>query len=469
MNTNKTASIYFISKLFASVLGFVATVIFARYLGADQYGIYVLVLGVVSWAAMFGSIGIKYATTKRLSEGNDEAKFAGAGFLLTIVALTIVLSSIYLLSNWFNNYFNAEVTHFVLLIVLVTVFYEMVGSLLKGQDTVHYYAISYSSEKIFRYILQSIVVIAGLGLVGLLYGHIVSIFIFIFISYYFYNYTICVPQIDHIKSIVNYAKYAWLNAVQSRTFSYLDVLVLGIFVSASYIGIYQISWQISSLLVIVSSAYTSSVFPKISKMSEQNRKEEIRNLLQESLTNSTLLIIPGIIGSIIIGEQILAIYGEEFQIGYIILVLLMLSRYFYTYQSQFINCLNAIDRPDLAFRVNIIFTSSNIFLNVFLIYLYGWYGAAIATVLSAIISLIVSYYFISLEVQFKIAIRPIGKQWLSALIMGVVTYSTIMFISYDNYLMVVIVAVIIASMIYFSTLWLISNNFRSFVHDVAYS
>jgi O-antigen/teichoic acid export membrane protein len=48
MNLGQTSVVYFVSKLLGSVLGFVATIYFARVLGAEVLGQYALVLALIT-------------------------------------------------------------------------------------------------------------------------------------------------------------------------------------------------------------------------------------------------------------------------------------------------------------------------------------------------------------------------------------------------------------------------------------
>jgi len=55
------------------------------------------------------------------------------------------------------------------------------------------------------------------------------------------------------------------------------------------------------------------------------------------------------------------------------------------------SAINAIDRPDVAFRINGLFVVSNVGLNFALVYLFGWIGAAVATFVSVFITTVIGY------------------------------------------------------------------------------
>jgi len=79
MRLGQTSLIHFLSNLLASALGFLATLYIARLIGSEPLGIYNLVLGLVSWLAIAGKVGISGAISKRVSEGEDQGQYALAG------------------------------------------------------------------------------------------------------------------------------------------------------------------------------------------------------------------------------------------------------------------------------------------------------------------------------------------------------------------------------------------------------
>ena len=155
------------------------------------------------------------------------------------------------------------------------------------------------------------------------------------------------------------------------------------------------------------------------------------------------------------------------QLAAIPLAVLIVANLLMSYQNQLLNTLNAIDRPERSFRVNALFVVSNVSLNVVLIYLYGWLGAAVATALSVSVSLVAAHRSLGAIVDFAIPYREIGRQWLAALAMGAVvlagrrvetTYRLL-----EHNLATVFVLVGLGAGVYFLALLAISPRFRETV------
>jgi O-antigen/teichoic acid export membrane protein len=467
MKLGQTSFIQFLSRMVASLLGFIATIYFARLLGAEPLGIYNLVLGIVSWLGIIGSIGLSGAIIKRVSEGKQREQYATAG-ILSIMALFAVLAiGIVLFRSHVDSYIGRPVTEYVVLILFVTLSYSIVTSLLNGLNLVHISGVLSPIKTGGRSLLQISAVAIGFGLTGLYLGYIIGYLLVIVIGSVFvfrqFEKT-SRPKKHHFQSLFDYAKFAWLGNLQSRMFNYTDILVLGFFVSSTLVGVYAVAWNIAHFLILFASAISTSLFPEMSSHSTEENPGSVANLVEDALSYTGLFLIPGLIGGAIIGERILGIYGSEFTQGSTVLIILVFANLIMSYQNQILNTLNAVDRPDLSFRANALFVVANVLFNVILIYSYGWLGAAVATTLSVALSLIIAYYYLQTIVDFTVPFLEIGRQWIAAILMGFVVYSGLWI--EESYRLLshnfatVIILISIGAMVYFVALFALSSLFR---------
>jgi O-antigen/teichoic acid export membrane protein len=106
-------------------------------------------------------------------------------------------------------------------------------------------------------------------------------------------------------------------------------------------------------------------------------------------------------------------------------------------------------------------------LNVILIYLYGWLGAAVATAVSAGLSYVSSYAYASSLIEFSFPRREVLYQILASVIMGGVVYSGIWtedtFALLQSNIVLVLTLVLIGAGVYFGSLLTLSTQFRDTV------
>lgn len=467
MRIGQTSFIVFVSKFLSSVLGFVATLYFARTLGAEVLGFYALTITVVSWLQLGGKIGFGGAIKKRVSEGEKQSQYAAAGGII-ILGLGILLGLIVLLGHPFvESYIGRPVALFVSVLVILGLLMAYLNSLLSGYRLVHILGILEPIRIGSRSLLQIGLVVSGLGLGGMLYGYIGGLVVAISVALIYTPLKFQTPNRDHFQSLFEYAKFAWLGNLRYRAYNDVDILVLGLFVQSNLIGIYSVAWSITKFLTVFDSAISSAIFPEISNADHHENMELVRTLVSDSLRYGGLILIPGFVGSLILATDILNIYGSEFTKGAHVMSILILAGLVYAYQRQFVSALNAIDRPSLSFRVNAIFIGINILLNLTLVYSYGWIGAAVATLLSVTLSLLFAAYYLRSEIKFEIPGREIGQQWVAALTMAGVVYIGLVIENTYNIIRhnfaTVLLLVSVGASIYTVSLFMISPSFRETV------
>ena len=472
MRLGQTSVVYFLSRLLTSAIGFVATIYFARVLGADPLGIYYLVISVVAWLAIAGNIGVSGAITKRVSEGEDQEQFAIAGTSLVAGLFVLVAAGVFVFRPYVHQYIGQPVAGYVVLILFASLGWSLVSSLLSGVHLVHIKGILSPVKMGGQSLLQVAALAGGMGLAGLFLGHVAGILLVIGIGglIVFRQFSeLTLPRRHHYQKLFNYAKFSWLGGLESRMFNYTDIIVLGFFVSSGLIAVYSIAWNIAMFLIAFSGSISVTLFPEMSERSVEDDLGEVISLLEDAISYTGLILIPGLVGSLIIGERLLRIYGDEFTQGTAVLGLLILAALIRAYQKQFLNTLNAIDRPDLSFHVNALFVVANLFLNVILVYLYGWVGAAVATTLSVSISLLFGYYYLTSIHSFAVLYTEIGRQMLAALLMGAVVYGGLWIENTHRLIRhnfaTVLILVGIGAGVYFFVLLGISAKFRRTVSD----
>lgn len=469
MRIGQTSVIYFLGKITSSLIGFVATIYFARLLGAEIWGIYAVAIAVVGWLKLGGTMGVGVAVQKRMSEGEEPERYFWAAFImvalfgLACTALTLGFR------ERVNEYVGAEVATLLVLLFLTQLLFGIVGAGLKGQRRVHLYGVLAPLKESSQTIAQVALVIPfliGLGLTGLILGKVAGGLLIAALAILALGVEFRRPNVHHFKSLFSFAKYSWLGQVESKTFREADIIIMGFFVSSALIGVYSIAWSIAIFLTIFGASVRQTLFPEISNASFTDDDEAV-SLIEDGVAYQGLILIPGFIGGAILAEPLLLIYSEEFVQGTTVLWILIFAVLMKGYLQQFAVGLKGIDRPDVAFKINAVFVISNILLNIFLIYFYGWVGAAVATALSAVVGLVLSYGAVRRLTEFTVPVKPIAEQWIAAAIMGIFVYSGLRlertYSVINQNIITVLVLVSVGAAVYFAVLYLLSNDFRNTV------
>ncbi len=469
MRLGQTSIVYLISKFGGSILGFFATIYFTRTLGEDIYGFYAITLALVSWLGIVKSVGFGQAIVKRMSEDEEADAFLAAGTTIKGTLTLLVAISVLLFRDQVNAYVGQPVAEFVVLLLVISIFSGLVNSALKGTHRVHIYAPLSTAKQAAQSAFMIALVYLGWELSGMLLGYALGTALIAAVGLWFVKPSLTVPRWRHVVRLFDFAKFSWLGSMRKKTFSDMDILVLGLFVPSGLTGIYAVAYTLSTFLDIFGSAIRTTLFPELSKRSAVDDDQMVRTLTNDAVTYAGLFLIPGIIGGAILGDRLMRIYGPGFEIGGLVLPILLVGILAYSYNKQLLNTLNGIDRPDLAFRANAMFIISNLVLNLSLVYTIGWVGAAIATATSASIGLLFGFYYTRKHVAFAVPYGEIARQWTAAIGMGVVVYAAravgeARWAWVPDYNAVFVVALVgVGAAVYFILLLGISSTFRTTV------
>lgn len=465
MKLSHTAVIHYLAKISGSLLGFIALVYFARVLGEEILGIWGLAIATASLVSVFGRAGISKAVNKRISEGNHQSEYYVSGVITIGLIFLFLALAIYLLKDMINQYIGAPVHLFVIALAGTSLLLSLTRSALKGFRLVHIDASLIFIRQLSRRVTEISLVILGFGLFSLFIGYIVSGMFVVLIGTAIIRPNVVAPTKNHIMNIVNFAKFAWLGNIRKEAFNQVDILALGLFVAPQLVGIYFVAYQVANFLARFSGSIRVTIFPEVSKLSAAEDKQPASQIIQNAITYNGIILIPGIVGSFVLGEDLLRIFGGSFHKGVLAFQILMVAILLYTYSIQFTDSLNAIDRPDLAFRVNLIFIVSNGAMNLILAYLYGLAGAAFASMLSASIAAVYSYKHLTNQMEIDFPTKEIGFQVSSSIVMGGVlialVYSPLGELYLNRSPIFVAIPIAIGGVSYFLSLILLSQNFRS--------
>ena len=474
MKTAQTTLLVFVSKVVSSATGFVATIYFARLLGAEILGIYASIIALISWIVYIGRAGILNGMKKRLSEGNEQGSFLTAGTVMMFILVSVLSILLWISRTAVESYFTSfqQYSELPLLVFLILLFvsymlFTLVTQILEGQDIVHIAGLLRPVNLGLRSLLQIGFVFFGFGLVGMLSGYIGGLLIAALIGLVFISIVPALPEKQHFVSLFDYAKFSWLGGLQSRAFNNLDILILGVFVSQMLVGIYSVAWSLTMFMNLFSSSIGQAMFPKISNASAQGSVGTVVRFVEDSIAYSGYITIPGFIGGLLLADRLLIIYGESFVQGSRILRVLLLSILIYGYMQSIMSALNAIDRPESAFYVNAVFIFTNAVANILLIQAIGWLGAAVASLLASVVGLLCSYYILTRSISVSIPVTEISRQIVAAIVMGGVVWSGREIIETINLLqhniLVVILLVTYGALVYNGVLAVLSKEFRNII------
>jgi O-antigen/teichoic acid export membrane protein len=467
MTIQRSSITVFSSQIAFTIVGFLATMYFAHVLGAKILGMYFLFMTVVEILSLFMDVGLGAGTVKRISEGKEKSEFFTASLFMHTFTLAVALIPIYIFRDYFNHYIGADVLFFLILTLAMLRYSYLFKAVLVGEKKVGTSSILNVIAQLAKIGSQVILVILGFKLFGLLGGFCVGTFISIPLGIRFIEVKIKKPKVYHVKSIFSFSKYAFGIGFGEYLYQWMDLLVIGLLLPKMYAGVYGACWVFSSIAVFATTAIASTLFPYVSEWSANNKTKEIENAFKEGITYSLILAIPIFAGMLILSKDLLYYaYGSSFAIGWLVLIIMTGARLIEVVQTIIRHVLSGMDRPDLVFKITCVIIPLNLAANFVLVYTIGFVGAAIATLLTIIVSLTLGLRYIKGVIAISMPWTEIKDEVVSAIVMGVVVF---LLAHYFSGLLSLVVCAVVGAVVYFGVLLSVNKKIRDRLFSLALS
>lgn len=181
------------------------------------------------------------------------------------------------------------------------------------------------------------------------------------------------------RSVLPLGFLAGMQIVNDQT----DIVMLGVFASAADVGVYRVAVQGSHLVMFTLAAVNMVLGPNIARLYTQGECEQLQRIVTWSARVILFTALPVAGAFIFFGEPILAlVFGDEYMRGYTSLVILCVGQLFNAGAGSVGLLLNMTGyERDTAAGVAVA-AVCNVILNLTLIPAFGMEGAATATAIS---------------------------------------------------------------------------------------
>jgi len=425
MNLQRSVLKLLIARSGGSIIGFIATIIFVRELGAAELGVFFLFQMSLSILAVPGSFGRGNSVIKRISEGDNPPSVIGTSLVFFVASSSLLALSIIVFHESINGYIGGNVAVLLAAGLVLRSLYSLPINILKGELRVGETAILNLVQKLFWLVTSFILLRFDLDFYALVYGLLISYTVSISLGTYKVSIPVGVPSWETARSLFSYWKFTIFSYVDSVVYNWADIAVIGLFLSQTEVGIYEVTWRVTGFVILLSIAIENVIFPQISSWEASNSKSEIQDLFPKALLGSVFIAIPALFGSILYSREIMGIFfGEEYIEGWTVLIVLMGGKVVESTDRVLKNFLEGIDLPEFRMRAVMVSIFLNIVLNIILVWAFGIIGAAFATTLAFTTSTLLTTYYLSRNIVLTIPGKEIVWCFISSFSMFVVLYTS---------------------------------------------
>ncbi len=433
MNTAKkiatNASFILAGNIVVKVLALFVSVYLARYLGVEYFGEYNFVITYLTFFIFVTNFGLDPILIRDMSRQTLNVNVLTSNILMiriitALFSIILAVVLIRLLGYPDQTILYVSVLSVILLFQGVSYLFE---SVFHANLKMHYSAIGMIISKLFYSIAAFALIYMNKTLLDFLYLYIVAEMIRTLISIYYsrkfvsigfkidlklwkYLFRECLPFIASYALFIIYYR--------------IDILMLSKMDGIFSVGLYSAAYRLVDPVLFIPAALASTLMPIMAK-EYVNDLSKLKQLYTAGSKYILLLMLPLTIALFLLSDDIIHIlYTEDYLPAVITLQILSLTLVFNSVNSMQNSLLIASDRQKInTFSIGICCVL-NILLNLILIPVYSYNGAAIATLVSVVALFLIQLVLIRQKLSLLSITKNSYNILISAILMGAIIYMT---------------------------------------------
>ncbi len=426
----KNMSWLLISQIIVSICGFIWTILMARYLGVEEYGIFGFAVSLTGILCILFDLGIGIHSVRHIATDYDSApKYLGNAIplkgLFSICGFVIIFIILLFMKA---DELTIIVTLLFAIEQIIKKFVELMNATFQAFEEGKYQGILNTLMNVILFIFIIIAIYCDLGLYGIAFAYIFANILALIYGYYILNKYIAKPNYEFDKTFCKNVTIAAIpfaaTAILSSIYYSIDMVMLTNIVGNYATGIYNATYKLISVLTLFYGIYTAVIFPVMSKFYKNDEKMLLVSY-EKSIKYLMLIIIPLAIATMFYSTDIIhLIYGHEYESAASVLSILIWTVCLLFISGAGNSLLNASYKEVSVTKIYFIAAVFNVVLNIILIPYLSYIGAAITTVLSDLLIVIIQSYVI-----YKLGHRPNKKLYydiiriiIGSAILGIALY-----------------------------------------------
>ncbi len=382
----------------SKVLSFILLIYVARILGATEYGKFTFALAFVSLLALFADLGVSDILVREFAKEKERERdlysLLSLKMLLGLGMLTLVLIGSFFITP---DPLIQKIILILALYVLIDSFNGLSYSFFQARQRMEYQTVAIIFGTLVLTTFGLFVIFNFPSAENLSYAYLLAnIITLIFISFFF-HFKIFPLKVSWDKTVwQKFLSMSWplaLAALFITLYSYTDSVMLGYFGQITETGWYNAAYRIAWASFFLINPVCGSFVPILSKAFNES-KEKLQKIWNYFMELMIILAFPLITGGIVLAPRIIdSFYGATFTpsiLAFRILIIMTGIIFLYVPLHQILFVSNQQKKLFWAISIGAII---NVILNLIFIPKYSLYGAAMTTVFTHLLILILFFNF----------------------------------------------------------------------------
>ena len=410
-DTAKNTSVLFLGNIFGAILAVLFTIIAARGLGPEGWGIISAVISVITIGEAIGDLGLSGSlykfVSKHLNDGNTESAkhFQQVTFLMRLVSSGLIFFVLTVFSKFFSQVFFKSDEWFLSFISGLGIFsYLMLDfqlGVLQAKNKWAKAAVLLTLVNLIRLIgvgffffTESLTLNLTLWMYSgtALVAYIVSLF------WEPVMWKVTSPIKQSMKDIFGFAGWLGLNRTSGAIASRIDALLILNIVGAYQTGLYGAARQLSIGVPMLIGSLASVLAPRFATLG----KEHLTSYFKKTILLSIVLSV-GLVAGIFISPWVIGLFGDKYKESVEILQWLLVGYIPFVLATPAVNILiYAHHKPQVIGILSLLQIPLVWGISMYLIPNHGVWGAVMAHIGWNLSTLFVAYAFVAYYLYKKI-------------------------------------------------------------------
>jgi O-antigen/teichoic acid export membrane protein len=227
-----------------------------------------------------------------------------------------------------------------------------------------------------------------------------------------------IPRFTHIKEYLQFSLPLTPTALIRWITESSDRFLVTYFLGLEWVGVYSAACSIGNLIQLLVSPLQLILLPEISKLFDENKIDQVRIYMSHSLRYFLLITIPAVFGISSLAKPLLGVFTtQDFLSGWFVIPIIAFSGLLAGIFQIYVNIIFLVKETKHITYINIVAAASNVLLNLLLIPSIGIGGAALSTLISYFLMIVLCIYVSMKHFVFNFYYYDIVKSFFSSLIM----------------------------------------------------
>ena len=372
---------------------FVLSIILARLVTPDDYGVIALILVFTQIANVFVQSGFNTALIQK--KDSDETDFSSIFYFSLLVAV-ICYGILFFAAPYIAQFYNQAILSPVVRLISCTLFFGAVNSVQSAYVSKH--------MQFKRFFYSSVGAVVGSGIVGvvlayrgfgvwaLVWQQLVRDILICLILWFTVKWR---PKwlfsLQRVKNLFGFGWKLLCSALLDTVFRNVYSLVIGRIYTSSQLGLYNRGQQFPQVIATnLDGSIQSVMLPTLS--AHNDNVAEVKRLARRSISSSTYLLMPCMFGLAAIAPPLVKLLLTEKWLGCVpFLQLACISYALYPIHTANLTAINALGRSDIFLKLEIVKKTVTI-VNLLITVPMGIYAMAVGQVICGFISTFINSY-----------------------------------------------------------------------------